>query len=168
MRIEPLTKDTLKEAIDLIIRVFDSEPKDQDYPGKWLTLSLNNEMNERVDADAVCTYCKYYVGIDEETGKVIGTTGIYSLDVDEEDSDWIAWYCVDKKYRGKGYGSKLLDYAINLAKERGKIYLKLYTSHNTDIKDAMVLYNKRGFKIVKTEKHPQTGEEMIYMQMDLN
>ncbi len=168
MKIEPLSKRTLDKAITLIINVFHSKPSDLDYPGKWLPLSLKDHMDEKIDDSSVCTSCKYYLGIDEKTGEIIGITGIYTIDVDEEDSDWIAWYCVDNKYRGKGYGSKLLDYVIDLSKKRGKRYLKLYTSYNTDIEDAMALYKKRGFHITKESEHPQTGEEMIFMKLDFS
>jgi len=168
MKIEQLSDKGLKDAIALIERVFDSKPSDIDYPGKWLPLSLKESIKERVDSLNICTYLKYYLGIDEETEEIIGIIGIYSLEVDENDSDWVAWYCVDNKFKGKGYGSKLLDFVINLSRKRGKKYLKLYTSYNTDIEKAMVLYKKRGFHITKEEKHPDTGEEVVYLKLDLS
>jgi GNAT superfamily N-acetyltransferase len=167
MKIEPLSKETLNEAIKLVVDIFNSKPHDFDYPGKWMSASIAKEKDKKLYASANCTYVKYYAGIDEFSGKVIGTTGIYTQKDDEKDSDWIAWFCVDPNFRGKGYGSKLLDFTIDLAKKRGKKFIRLYTSYNTDIKKAMELYSKRGFKITNIKKHPNTKEEMIYMESRL-
>jgi GNAT superfamily N-acetyltransferase len=99
--------------------------------------------------------------------RVIGVTGIYTLSADEKDSAWLAYYCVDKRFRKKGYGTKLLDFIINLAKDMGKDYLKLYTSYNQNIKNAMNIYEKRGFKIDKIKNHPNTNQEMVFMTTKL-
>ena|SRR3989338_6629900 len=167
MKIIPLTKENLDEAISLFVKIFNSKKSDFDYPGKWMPASIAKKKDKKLFASTNCTYVKYYVGIDESSGKIIGTTGIYTQKDDEKDSAWIAWYCVDHKYRGKGYGSALLDFTISLAKKRGKNFLKLYTSYNSNIKKAMSLYKKRGFKITKVDKHTDTKEEMIYMTLDL-
>ena len=164
-RIEPLSKKTLNDAIKLVVDIFQSKPSDFDYPGKWMPASISKKKDEKLYASTNCTSVKYYVGVQE--GKVVGTTGIYTQKSDENDSAWIAWYCVDLLNRGKGYGSKLLNFTIDFAKKMGKKFLKLYTSYNSDIRKAMVLYEKRGFVIVKKEFHPDTKDEMIYMTLKL-
>ena len=170
MKIISLSKNNLNDAINLVVRLFDSKPSDFDYPGKWMNASLNPKSKKSMEAynkeilpKVKCTYVKYWVGIDKKTKKVIGTTGIYTQSDDEKDSVWVAWFCVDPIYRGRGYGSQLLDFAINKAKKMNKKFLKLYTSYNTDIKNAMLLYEKRGFQIFKKEIHPDSKEEMIYI-----
>ena len=165
IEIKPLSKETVNDAIRLVINVFDSKPNDFDYPGKWMPASITKEKDEKLYSSTNCTYVKYYVALEDKV--VIGTTGIYTQKDDEKDSAWIAWYCVIPSHRGKGYGSQLLDFTINLARKMGKRYLKLYTSYNAEIINAMALYKKRGFIITKKEKHPDTKEEMIYMSLDL-
>src|SRR3989344_7453310 len=96
--IEPLSKKTLNDAIKLIIDLFGSKPSDFDSPEKWMPASIAKKKDKKLFASTNCTYVKYYVGIDESSGKIIGTTGIYTQKDDEKDSAWIAWYCVDHKY----------------------------------------------------------------------
>ena len=122
--IEPLSKKTLNDAIKLIIDLFGSKPSDFDSPEKWMPASIAKKKDEKLYASTNCTYVKYYVAI--VNGKVIGTTGIYTQKDDEKDSAWIAWYCVNPIYRGKGYGSKLLDFTIDLAKKMKKRFQIMY------------------------------------------
>lgn len=61
---------------------------------------------------------------------------------------YIYYVCVLKEYRGNGIASKLLDRAIELAKEENISYIEL-TSNKTR-KEAQGLYKKMGFRIRKT------------------
>lgn len=169
MRIEPLSKSTLKEATILVTNIFGCKPDDFDSPQKWFPASLspNTIRSKEIYKSYDTIYLRYYVGIDENSGKVIGTTGIYTVKEDEKDSAWIAWFCVDTKFRGKGYGAQLLDYTINLAKKMNKKFIKLYTSYNLDIKKAMEMYEKRGFRITEIKNHPNTNQEMVFMTAKL-
>lgn len=120
LKIEPLSKKTLESAIHLIVNIFGCKPEDFDHPRKWMTASLDPDKrkNKEIYKSYDTTYVKYYVAMKNK--HVVGTTGIYTRGEDEKDSAWIAWYCVDPKYRGKGYGSTLLDFTIDLARKMNK------------------------------------------------
>ena len=168
MKIKPLSKKTLNEAISLVIKIFGSKPSDADYPGKWMPASLEGkERNFELYNSTKCTSVKYYVGTDEKSGKVIGVTGIYTQAGDEEDCAWITWYCVDPDYRGRGFGAQLLDFTIAKAREMGKKFLRLYTSVNEDVEKAMNLYKKRGFVETREGWHPDTQEKLINLELRL-
>lgn len=121
-----LTKEYLKSAINLVNAVFDEE---DEYPKAEIKASINeqwfNEYKSKYDNNLIST--EYFI-VTNEKQKVKGIIGIYELEDDYEDTMWIGWFCVHKKYRGKGIGKTLLNYSIEVAKERGKRYLSLYTS----------------------------------------
>lgn len=53
--------------------------------------------------------------------------------------------CVDEKYRGKGIGTALLEYARKIGKENN--CTDLYLTVNEENRDAIRLYNKFGLKV---------------------
>ncbi|MCL2672776.1 MAG: GNAT family N-acetyltransferase [Alphaproteobacteria bacterium] len=55
--------------------------------------------------------------------------------------------CVDKQHRNKGYGKKLFDYAIELARKNGAtyFYLDVYPQNAS----AIALYEKKGLTVEK-------------------
>ena len=53
--------------------------------------------------------------------------------------------CVDEKYRGKGIGSVLLNYAKKIAKENN--CTDIYLTVNEENEDAIKLYEKFGLKV---------------------
>jgi ribosomal protein S18 acetylase RimI-like enzyme len=86
---------------------------------------------------------KVYVCVDGE--EVIGVIG-YCLDYYETNNYWLGWFYIHKKYEGKGYGKKLLEYIIK--KLQGKRVRKLFvnTSSNKFYLRALKMYLKYGFK----------------------
>ena len=166
MKIVPLSKENLEKAIKLVENIFDSKPDEWDSPRKWMPASLNPNSNEnkKLYSENKINFLKYFVGIEDE--KIIATTGIYLMEEDKLDSAWLAWFCVDKSYRGNGYGEMLIDFIISMAKKMNKKYLKLYTSKNPDLYNALKLYDKKGFKEIRKDIHPDTGEELIYLSLE--
>lgn len=82
---------------------------------------------------------KYYLAyINNES---IGITGIYHYQKDEA---WLAWFGILPQYRHKGYGKKLLEETIKIAKEQGYRTFRLYTDKIENAK-AVKLYEKLGF-----------------------
>jgi len=169
MKIKPLSKSNIKGAVKLLQRVFNPHPKDFDYPGKWFSASLDSKSkkSKEIYQSFNVSYLKYYVAIDEKFSKVIGTTGIYEFWKDKKEASWLAWFCVDPEYRGKGIGSKLLAYIIKKAKKRKKKFLRLYTSPNPAEEKAQILYKNRGFKEFKREKVSGKDKFRIYMEKEL-
>ena len=78
----------------------------------------------------------------EENGHLIGSVAVYGNEIDD--------LFVAYEYRGKGYGQKLLRYAVSDLQKRnaGRIVL-----HVADVnKAAMSMYGDNGFIIVSTEE----------------
>lgn len=73
-------------------------------------------------------------------GAVVGTVG---LKVEDDHTFELTKMAVDERWQGRGYGRRLLDAALDLARERGKSRVILYTQ--TALKAAISLYRKSGF-----------------------
>ena len=167
-KIEKLSKENLEDAIKLIEQIFTLYPQDKDHPRLWLPASLSpkTKKNKELYATTGCTELKHFVAT--KNNKVIGITGFFTFKKDEEEADWLAWYAVDKKYRRQGIGTNLLEFVINNARKRKKKYLRLYTSMAEEEKEAQLLYEKFGLKIIKKEKSPyQEGSIVIYRELKL-
>lgn len=72
----------------------------------------------------------------------------------------IQFLYVDSKYRGKGYGKKLLEYVLKDLKNKGISIVKLVTYTNNHA--AIKVYNKMGFK----ESH--RDDKLVYYEKDLS
>ena len=59
----------------------------------------------------------------------------------------------------------MLNYSIEVAKERGKRYLSLYTSTDKNEAEAQVLYELNGFYI--TKRIYKKGYEILFRRKDL-
>ena len=103
MKIVPLNEKSLKEAEKLLEKVFHPSKEEKltlissIYPKKYEEYLKKHNFKE----------LKYYVLV--ENKKFIGMIGLYAYD---KESYWLGWFCVDEKYRSKGFGKKLLDFAI--------------------------------------------------------
>ncbi|HLM84012.1 MAG TPA: GNAT family N-acetyltransferase [Candidatus Bathyarchaeia archaeon] len=165
IKIEKLTEKYLSAASKLADTVFKDEPK---LPSVGFEASLDQkkfkQLNEAENNEIASL--EYFVAVDE-TDKVVGTTGLYALEKDKKDTYWLGWYCVDPEFRGKGVGSKLLDYTIEMVKERGKKFLRLYTSTSPEEKAAQIIYDSRGFETTKKEKSENSKYEIIYKELAL-
>lgn len=159
IKIVPLSKVYLKEASKLVNLVFDDEDS---KPSKELKASLSpssfNKYRKYTDSDILSL--EYFVALD--CNRVVGLTGIYTLKEDFKYRDWIGWYCVNPKDRGKNIGKLLLEFTINVSKERNKKYLSLYTSTSENERNAQFLYEKYGFFITHVEK--EDGYDLLYRQ----
>jgi GNAT superfamily N-acetyltransferase len=73
-------------------------------------------------------------------GDVVGTVG---LKVEDEHSFELTKMAVDERWQGRGFGQRLLEAALDLARERDRKSVVLYTQ--TALKPAVALYRKNGF-----------------------
>jgi ribosomal protein S18 acetylase RimI-like enzyme len=163
MRIEPLSKETLKGAMEMLNKVFPVQTKREssDY---WLPKSISGSYKKSRYPSV--RYCKYWVAV--EDGKVVGITGLYSLEEDWKDALWLSWFCVDPSCRGRGLGTKLLDLAIENARKEGKKFLRLYTSPDDPNESAaQKLYEKRGFVITKKNVEKRGKFSISYRELKL-
>jgi len=163
MKIEKLTEKYLADASRLANTIFKDEPI---LPGVAFEASLDKHKFDKLNDESIGKIysLEYFIAVDE-SGEVLGTTGLYALEEDKQEAYWLGWYCVDPKYRGRGIGGKLLDFTIEEAKNRGKKILRLYTSPSDDEKTAQIIYDSRGFKTTGTEKKDGNKYEIIYKEL---
>lgn len=101
---------------------------------------------DNVDLD-VTDLEKYYFNnngwfqVVEDNGKIVGSVGIYKID--DEECELRKMYLLEE-YRGQGIGKRLIENALEKAKELG--YSKITLQTNSLLKKAIPLYNKYGFK----------------------
>jgi GNAT superfamily N-acetyltransferase len=115
---------------------------------------------------AITEILNFWVAIDSPSGKVLGTTGLYTYMRDATDAVWLAWFCVAPEARGKGIGSRLLDFSIAEARKTGRYYLRLYTSDDRREADAQRLYESRGLRVVGKKR--RLFHTVIYRELQLN
>ena len=89
--------------------------------------------------------------------KVIGTVGVKKLD--ESTAELKALY-LQSEFRGKGFGFRLLDKAVQFAKEQG--YQRIVLDSMSQYDDAIRLYEKFGFKF--TERYNDNPYADVFME----
>lgn len=134
MNIEPLKPEHISEVNKLLYAVF---PYDYDV---HQTFEQGTEYFRTPNFGTLFWRC--WVLMFE--GKVIGITGLYQVRKNKE--CWLGWYCLNKKYRGKGIGKLLLKWTLKRAKALGFKKIKLYTSDDPDEREAQFLYDRLGLK----------------------
>ena len=151
MHLEELSERTLQEASAIADGEF---PDEHVLPSESFAASLGEKKREYLKKVAEMgthiTDFKYWVAVDDD-GKVLGTTGLYSIEGDGDEARWLGWYCVSPAARGQGVGSALLDFSIQQTREQGKRILRLYTSNHPDEAAAQDLFEKKGLKVVKEQ-----------------
>lgn len=85
-------------------------------------------------------------------GAFLGETlvGCYALDASDQDKAEIKNIAVESKHQNLGFGKSLLYHAIRTAKSHQKKQLVIATADTSTWQ--LHLYQKMGFKILKTEK----------------
>ena len=81
----------------------------------------------------------------EDDGQIAGTVGVKE---DAKDTALLRRLFVDLKHRKKGYGTELLNKAIDFCKEKG--YKSVYFRCTDRMSDAMRLCIKKGFKEIES------------------
>ncbi|MGA7433026.1 MAG: helix-turn-helix domain-containing GNAT family N-acetyltransferase [Xanthobacteraceae bacterium] len=85
------------------------------------------------------------------------------------DSDEVArirLLLVDPKARGLGLGAKLTEEAVRFAREAGYKKMTLWT--HSVLKAARHIYQKAGFKLIRSEKHKSWGQPVVSEHWDLD
>jgi len=142
--IEPLAKENLEDAQNLMYDTFEDQNK---YEKQCLVASLDKKNFKKIYEKNAVKNMDYWIAKDKKTLEVIGLTGLYNQIEDKDSDAWLAWFCIDKKQRTKGYGKALLNFSVELAKNLSKDSLKLYTYDSKEYLPAMRLYEKYGFEI---------------------
>lgn len=90
----------------------------------------------------------------EHQGRLIGTVAFKQMDAQIAE---VKRLYVQKEFRGKGYGGKLLNFVVLKCKQRG--FRSVILNTNERFSDALRLYTSRGFTEVRKE------EKMIFMEL---
>jgi GNAT superfamily N-acetyltransferase len=168
MYIEPLSYETLDEAINLVNKVFPYQSISENASSAFrLSLEQNSIIAKRGFSIIGITEARYWVAVDEQSRKVIGTTGLYCYEKDKNEAYWLGWTCVEPEARGQGIGGKLVDFAIEKARAEGKKFLRLYTSNHANQAIAQILYEKRGLRIIGESEISETQFKMLYRELEL-
>lgn len=147
IQIHPLHLSILNSALVLRDAVFPDLGK---HEHETLHASLNPS-NYQVHQKLGITDLVYWTAIDRNSQNISGLVGLYA-ECDDPNAIWLGWYCVDPHYRGYKIGSRLLSFAIEEAKKRGKNALHLYTTADEEYATARLQYEKIGFKQYKKTK----------------
>lgn len=83
-----------------------------------------------------------------EDGKYIGYFACYG----KEGRLYLDKFYIHKSCRGRGYGHYMMEHIIDIAKE--KEYPAIFLNVNKNNTDSIAIYQKMGFKIIRSEKNP--------------
>lgn len=143
--IQPLEQYTLSHAIAL---------RDQIFP--QLSQHEYDTLSASIFPDKYGDHRKfgikqldYWVAIHPGTLEVVGLVGLYTQ-TDDDEMVWLGWYCVDSYHRGLKIGKKLINHAIECAKEQKKKVLHLYTTGEDEYATAREQYHQIGFEHYKS------------------
>ncbi len=76
----------------------------------------------------------------------------------QESGAHLRWFIASAESRGKGVGSRLLSAAMSFC--RAQSYRKVYLWTFDELQAARHLYEKYGFKLVRTQRGSQWGKEV--------
>lgn len=167
IKIKPLNKQNLNEAIKLVDRIFPSEEQGEEAARISFRASLDPQEYNDFLGKCQISDLRYWLAIDN-FGKVLGTIGLYCYETDKEEAYWLGWLCVAPEARNMGIGKRLLQFCIEKSKKREKRFLRLWTTTNPDELIAHKMYEKTGFiKLDKEEPVPETEFKKLYYELDL-
>lgn len=98
----------------------------------------------------------YYVAVDEE-GAVAGGIGLAEFGCLDQCAELQKLYLADRK-KGCGFGYRLIDFIIQKARQKG--YARIYLETHSNLKAAIHMYEKSGFREI--ERLP----ECVHAAMD--
>ena len=100
--------------------------------------------------------------IAEEGDRMVGSIAL----VDAEAAvGQLRWFLVVPEARGTGLGKRLLDEALAYARQRGLRHIYLWSF--ATLTDALLLYERAGFKTTETKTGFVWGAERTEVRMDL-
>jgi DNA-binding MarR family transcriptional regulator/GNAT superfamily N-acetyltransferase len=94
--------------------------------------------------------------IAEMNGEIVGSIFVVE---GNEDTAKLRLLIVDSKARGLGLGSQLVEECINFSRRVG--YKKLVLWTNSVLEEARHIYQKKGFTLIKEEKHHSFGHDLV-------
>ena len=83
-----------------------------------------------------------------------------------KETNEIAWLAVSQRYRRKGYGRKLIEFAISNLNLRENIFVQTFDKSVSEGKSARNLYLDFGFKDIKDGGLNPAGVPTVIMQLE--
>lgn len=121
------------------------------FPQPWSYSLFLSELSNRV--------ASYFVALFE--GRVIGYIGLWIL----WEEGHITTFAIHPKYRGRGFGKRLFQYALEYARSCGCRYILLEV--RTSNTRAQTLYQKFGFRVIGVRaRYYADGEDALVMRKD--
>lgn len=143
---------------DTIIKLFDNN-QDKEFAMRYYKFFFNDRH--------CCPHDEVLVKVVE--GKIVGVIGYCPDRLETDDIYWLGWFYVHKDCRGHGYGRELLDYVIDILKNKPARKLYVDTSSFTSYEKAMGIYEKTGFAYEGTLKdYYEKGEDQIILGKHLD
>ena len=147
IQIEPYTNVLRKSVFDFTERCFSELGKRFEPEGRHVFYNdIENEF--------IVFYCLI------SDGTVAGTVALKKID--DMTAELKSLY-LDKDLRGQGWGSKLMQYAINFANDSG--YKTIVLDSMSQYKEALKLYERFGFKSFERYNDNQYAD--VFMRLDL-
>ena len=145
--LEPYTNVLRKSVFDFTERCFSELGKRFEPEGRHVFYNdIENEF--------IVFYCLI------SDGTVAGTVALKKID--DKTAELKSLY-LDKDLRGQGWGSKLMQYAINFANDSG--YKTIVLDSMSQYKEALKLYERFGFK--SCERYNDNQYADVFMRLDL-
>jgi ribosomal-protein-alanine N-acetyltransferase len=137
-------KTMLQEILRIQAETFDNKSQESliKYSEKFIEVFYVIKNKEEIAG-----YCTYYLKPELSLKGLKKKSVIYSI-------------AVDKKFRGKGYGRKLIEESMKEMKLNGIYSILLYVNVNNT--PAIKLYEKIGFRTIKETKDVCGQNEMCY------
>jgi GNAT superfamily N-acetyltransferase len=99
-----------------------------------------------------------------QQGRVQGSITMDGIHADDAGAH-LRWFILSDALRGKGFGNRLIETAIEFCKE--KAYRRVYLWTFEGLNPARHLYEKNGFKLVEQHKGRQWGTDVIEQRFEL-
>lgn len=102
--IEPLTESNVENAIKLAHVVFKDDATTPNSPATAFRASLDPSQYPEFIEKKHIRNLRFYVAIDQDSNRVIGTTGLHTVSTDPDTIVRLGWFCVHPQFRRKGIG----------------------------------------------------------------
>lgn len=123
-------KKIIDDNLELAVSIQNEIFPDEDGRENFIECVEHNPYRKELD---------FYVAYDGDLP--IGVTGVYSYHEYPDDA-WLGWFGILPNLRCKGYGNKVLDMTIDMARDKGYKNLRLYSDES--FVDAHRLYKSKG------------------------
>jgi hypothetical protein len=136
------------------------------------TLPLPGLFDPIMQAHAYHNCLQYWVCVDKQNGRTVGTVGAFLSNTDHERNIWGGWLAVDREYRSYGIGMGLIEFVVGFGQlfgeKHGQKYMRILTSDEPHVAKARELY--KAWRCIEVGRFPNPyipGATAIIMEGEL-